>query len=90
MKVNLEYGYYFNLTDNSFDAYYQPPKKEDAENDPTPQLIGHYSNFENMLKRITQHYSTRQDGEMDIREFLMRWRATYEVFAGILRDHKIV
>lgn len=90
MKVNLEHGYFFNQTDNSFDAYYQPPRKEGAEKDPAPHLIGYFSNFENMLKRITQHHSAKQEGEMDIREFLMRWRSTYEKFAGILRDHKII
>lgn len=90
MKINLEHGYFVNVQSNSFDAYYIPPRKEETKNDPAPQLIGYFNNFENMLKRVTQHYSAKQGGEMDIREFLMKWRSVYEQFAGILKDHKIV
>lgn len=90
MKVNLPNGYFFNVGASSFDVYYQPPLNEETGKERQAQLVGYCSSPETMLKRITQHYASRQEGEMGMTEFLMKWRAIYETFAGILRDHKLI
>ena len=90
MKVNLPNGYYFNVTDNSIDAYHQTPPNEESGKERQSILIGYCSSVEGAVKRITQHYASKQGGEMDIGEFLMRWRSIYDTFTSVLKDHKVV
>lgn len=90
MKVNLEHGYYLIVGADSFDAYHQPPPNEETGKERNRMILGYYSNLEKAVKRIVQHYAAKQGGEMDMGEFLMRWRSIYDTFTSVLKDHKVV
>jgi hypothetical protein len=81
-KVLLPYGFYFKVDEHSFDLKRVHPKTK------VEKIIGHYSNLENLLNKVTQLVISEKGLILDLKEFITHWHNIQDELIHIIRDYK--